>query len=278
MGKEKSLKIGLVSEYNESTKTGKIHKYRGGTIEFTEKHISNGIIIRKGNIVGYYIEETIEHDYDENTFCILDSEIVSLNLADNMTTQLVNNRGRMCAIEWALVKKGNQEIFLNENENEIKHLIQFYSDIEKHVEKTEIEELINCYSVGINSFGRNKPGGDDSFSVYLSGGIVNDEYKMDTFINSILPKVDIQKHRDFGFVPWRSMEKEFYDDTQNVTKLKREAEDIERIHKENARKLYNKAKHLTELKHYYLNKIQKILSKNFNENEDLIKRGWKSDQ
>ena len=80
MEKEKSLKIGIISEYDESTQSGEIHEYQDGTIEFYKNHITDGIKIRKGDIVGYYIEETIEHDYDEKTFCIMDSEIVSLNL------------------------------------------------------------------------------------------------------------------------------------------------------------------------------------------------------
>jgi len=130
-----------------------------------------------------------------------------------------------------------------------KAMLDFRERLEDYVISTDINKLIESYEVKLIESGSNRPGKDDSASIFFGGEMkhlkwsMSAEFRFDIYIKDLFPQRFRTVFRDRAFTSWRKMIAEYKEDQKNWEKLELECQEIERNTKDEIRKEYNQEKH-----------------------------------
>ena len=301
------LKVGFVKKYFSEKEHGYIRNVRvlqprSSIIEenlFFHISNTNQELFKPGDIVGFISknDQLLMEDFTLDKFMELndkEDEALNVKLVKDYTEELQSMK--LADFEKALVFKGNSTLLLEEMNSDSDGKVKLFNNIDQHVESTDIDLLIDNYSVEVKGFGAFRTRKDETARICIVSrwNEINDssplydhskhaayyhnageKYRNDAYINDLFPTINIEVYKETGFCSWQTIVRRYKKDKKNWAELEQRASKKEAQIKRRARNTYNKKDHktilhcslkdeVTKFKKEFNSKINKAVNKYWN--------------
>ncbi|MBR5677908.1 MAG: hypothetical protein IKX20_07205 [Paludibacteraceae bacterium] len=110
------------------------------------------------------------------------------------------NNGSDVYVDWRYTEQERELIRTYFIKQSLPTLGEVIDDVESYINKLDIEQILNSFTIINEEHFKNCPGKDDWYFVHKKSKVFNDGY-----INSLFPKIDEKIYRDHGFCAASSM-------------------------------------------------------------------------